>query len=162
MRRLNRYTYSLCFFGEAVQKSNNNNQRSSLGFVAPRPASSSLADSFVLSSKFQGWAEGEEKGSDAYYNKQLYADGQRCWNGPARSAKVSGALALLFFSSCSDSFLYVHLVPLSLVSLVQVDLICGTTNALLNVAEPEKCTYLFQVSTPAVCIVKDELPVSVL
>lgn len=43
---------------------------------------------------------------------------------------------------------------------MQVDLICGTTNALINVAEPEKCTYLFQVSTPAVCIVKGDLPVS--
>lgn len=47
----------------------------------------------------------------------------------------------------------------------QVDLECGTSNALLQVIEPEKCEYLFRVSTPAVCWpdgeggeqVKDEL-----
>ncbi|GAA5833625.1 hypothetical protein JCM9279_001580 [Rhodotorula babjevae] len=108
------YTYSLCFFGEASQKSNNNNARTSLG-------------------RFKGWASDVEQGSDAYYLKQLYADGQRCWNGPLRSAKV--------------------------------DLECGTSNALLQVIEPEKCEYLFRVATPAVCWpdgdggeqVKDEL-----
>ncbi|GAA5935275.1 hypothetical protein JCM10213_003991 [Rhodosporidiobolus nylandii] len=108
------YTYSVCFFGEAHQKSNNNNQRTSLG-------------------RFKGFSSDAEQGSDAYYHKQLYADGQRCWNGPARSAKV--------------------------------DLVCGTSNALLSVIEPEKCEYLFKVSTPAVCFpqaddgehVKDEL-----
>ncbi|KAK4054515.1 glucosidase II [Microbotryomycetes sp. JL201] len=62
------YTYSVCFFGQATQKSNNNGARTSLG-------------------NFHGWSETEKKGSDAYYHKQLYADGQRCWNGPARSAK---------------------------------------------------------------------------
>ncbi|GAA5875927.1 hypothetical protein JCM8547_008350 [Rhodosporidiobolus lusitaniae] len=94
------YTYSVCFLGEAHQKSNNNNQRTSLG-------------------RFKGWSETAEQGSEAYYQKQVYADGQRCWNGPARSAKV--------------------------------DLVCGTSNALLSVMEPEKCEYLFKVSTPAVC-----------
>lgn len=34
---------------------------------------------------------------------------------------------------------------------LQVDLSCGTTNALLSVIEPEKCEYLFKVTTPAVC-----------
>ena len=46
-----------------------------------------------------------------------------------------------------------------------MDLICAPTNALLSVVEPEKCEYLFTVSTPAVCfgaegkgkVVKDEL-----
>ncbi|GAA6001422.1 hypothetical protein JCM10207_006659 [Rhodosporidiobolus poonsookiae] len=94
------YTYSVTFFGEAVQKSNNNNMRSSLG-------------------RFKGFSADAAPGSDEYYLKQLYADGQRCWNGPARSAKV--------------------------------DLICGTSNALLSVMEPEKCEYLFKVSSPAVC-----------
>lgn len=65
-----RYTYSVCFFGEATQKSNNNNARTSLGH-------------------FKGWgADGDEPGTDEYYQRQLYADGQRCWNGPQRSAKV--------------------------------------------------------------------------
>lgn len=34
---------------------------------------------------------------------------------------------------------------------LQVDLSCGTTNALLSVIEPEKCEYLFKVTTPALC-----------
>lgn len=60
----------MCFFGEATQKSNNNNARTSLGH-------------------FKGWgADGAEPGTDEYYQRQLYADGQRCWNGPQRSAKV--------------------------------------------------------------------------
>ncbi|CEQ39441.1 SPOSA6832_00983 [Sporobolomyces salmonicolor] len=94
------YTYSVCFFGEATQKSNNNGGRTSLG-------------------RFKGWSPTAEEGSDDYYRKHIYADGQRCWNGPARSAKV--------------------------------DLVCGTSNALLHVIEPEKCEYLFTVTTPAVC-----------
>ncbi|GJN90711.1 hypothetical protein Rhopal_003725-T1 [Rhodotorula paludigena] len=110
------YTYSVCFLGEATQKSNNNGQRTSLG-------------------RFESWAPNAEPGTDAYYLKQVYANGQRCWNGPLRSAKV--------------------------------DLVCGTSNALLSVIEPEKCEYLFEVTTPAVCfppeekeqkeVVKDEL-----
>lgn len=97
-----RYTYDVCFFGEAHQKSNSNGARTSLG-------------------RFQGWAEDAavKSGTNEYYSKQVYADGQRCWNGPARSARV--------------------------------DLVCGTSNALLSVAEPEKCTYLYKVATPAVC-----------
>jgi hypothetical protein len=68
-----RYTYSLCFFGEATQKSNNNGARTSLGH-------------------FKGWSSEAPQGSDDYYMKQLYAEGQRCWNGPARSAKVRHSL----------------------------------------------------------------------
>ncbi|KAK4056711.1 glucosidase II [Microbotryomycetes sp. JL221] len=105
------YTYSVCFFGEATQKSNNGGGRTSLGH-------------------FKGWSETESKNSDAYYHKQLYADGQRCWNGPARSAKV--------------------------------DLVCGTNNALLSVTEPEKCIYLFKVSTPAICKTVDDNNASIL
>lgn len=33
LMRVCRYTYSVCFFGEAVQKSNDNNARTSLGYV---------------------------------------------------------------------------------------------------------------------------------
>ncbi|GAA5874605.1 hypothetical protein JCM16303_002920 [Sporobolomyces ruberrimus] len=94
------YTYSVCFFGEANQKSNNNGMRTSLGH-------------------FKGWSQTAESGTDDYYRNQLYADGQRCWNGPARSAKVN--------------------------------LVCGTSNALTSVIEPEKCEYLFTVTSPAVC-----------
>ncbi|GAA6011944.1 hypothetical protein JCM11491_000111 [Sporobolomyces phaffii] len=94
------YTYSVCFFGEATQKSNNNGARTSLGH-------------------FKGWSPTAEPHTDDYYRYQLYADGQRCWNGPARSAKVN--------------------------------LVCGTSNALISVIEPEKCEYLFTVTSPAVC-----------
>ncbi|GAA5828886.1 hypothetical protein JCM11251_005908 [Rhodosporidiobolus azoricus] len=99
------YTYSVCFFGEAQQKSNNNGMKTSLG-------------------RFVGWSSDAEQGTEEYYHKQLYANGQRCWNGPLRSAKV--------------------------------DLVCGTSNALLSVIEPEKCEYLFKVSSPAVCFPQAE------
>lgn len=85
-----RYTYSVCFFGEAVQKSNNNGQRTSLGYVRVLLLLiTSKLTSLPIRSNFQGWSESAEKGTDDYYSKQVYADGQRCWNGPARSAKVS-------------------------------------------------------------------------
>lgn len=32
-----------------------------------------------------------------------------------------------------------------------VDIICGTTNALLTIAEPEKCEYFFKATSPALC-----------
>lgn len=32
-----------------------------------------------------------------------------------------------------------------------MDLVCDTTNALLDVFEAEKCIYSMKVSTPAVC-----------
>ncbi|KAM0750382.1 hypothetical protein T439DRAFT_326351 [Meredithblackwellia eburnea MCA 4105] len=66
---LGEYTYSVCFFGEATQKSNANHGRTSLGH-------------------FSAWSSSAEQGSDAYYEKQVYDNGQRCWNGPARSAKI--------------------------------------------------------------------------
>jgi hypothetical protein len=33
----------------------------------------------------------------------------------------------------------------------QVDITCGTTNALLSIMEPEKCEYHFKVTSPALC-----------
>lgn len=33
----------------------------------------------------------------------------------------------------------------------QVDITCGTTNALLTIAEPEKCEYFFKATSPALC-----------
>jgi len=35
---------------------------------------------------------------------------------------------------------------------VKLDLTCGTENALLTVAELEKCEYLFTGTTPALCL----------
>jgi hypothetical protein len=34
-----------------------------------------------------------KEGTDDYYRKHVYADGQRCWNGPLRSAKVRIAMS---------------------------------------------------------------------
>jgi hypothetical protein len=41
-------------------------------------------------------------------------------------------------------------------TLIQVDLSCGTTNALLSVSEPEKCEYRFKVTSPALCYPLEE------
>lgn len=40
--------------------------------------------------KFNDWNTdtGVEVGSPAYYSKQTYTQGTRCWNGPSRSVSV--------------------------------------------------------------------------
>ncbi|EJF63088.1 endoplasmic reticulum protein [Dichomitus squalens LYAD-421 SS1] len=97
------YVYEVCLFDEARQKPLKGGQTFSLG-------------------KFAEWnnAEGIEKGSPAYYSKQHYTRGAKCWNGPQRS--------------------------------VTLDMSCGLENAVLSVAELEKCEYEFKVTTPALCL----------
>jgi protein kinase C substrate 80K-H len=63
----------------------------------------------------------------------------RCWNGPLRSVNVS--ITVL------DSLPY----PRAASTDPQVELSCGTANALLSVSEPEKCEYKFKVTSPALC-----------
>ena len=89
-------------------------------------------------SHFSSWSTSADEGTDEYYGKHVYDNGQRCWNGPARSAKVR--MLPPDRMSCS-----------LLTSTRQIDLVCAPTNALLTVIEPEKCEYLFTVQTPAVC-----------
>ncbi|CAE7168708.1 unnamed protein product [Rhizoctonia solani] len=62
------YTYSVCLFGSATQKSNRDNASHNLG-------------------RFSGWndKEGVVPGSYEYYTRQYYKGGLRCWNGPERS-----------------------------------------------------------------------------
>ncbi|ELU43157.1 endoplasmic reticulum protein [Rhizoctonia solani AG-1 IA] len=62
------YTYSVCLFGSATQKSNRDHASHSLG-------------------RFSGWndKEGVTPGSYDYYTRQYYKGGARCWNGPERS-----------------------------------------------------------------------------
>ncbi|KAI6223051.1 Glucosidase 2 subunit beta [Aphelenchoides fujianensis] len=59
------YTYRLCLFDRAVQKDRNGHHEIGIG-------------------NWRGW-DGPE--SDKY-SVQKYADGQHCWNGPARSTRV--------------------------------------------------------------------------
>ena len=44
-----------------------------------------LAPSHTSHSKFDSWNKEAEIGSPAYYSKQLYTSGTKCWNGPHRS-----------------------------------------------------------------------------
>ena len=81
------------------------------------------------------------EGSPEYYSKQVYSQGTRCWNGPQRNVKV---LRLYPFSDYC---------PLQY---SQLDLTCGTENALLTVIELEKCEYLFTGTTPALCLPLEE------
>ncbi|KAJ1310997.1 hypothetical protein OPQ81_009505 [Rhizoctonia solani] len=62
------YTYSVCLFGSATQKSNRDHASHNLG-------------------RFSGWndKEGVAPGSYEYYTRQYYRGGARCWNGPERS-----------------------------------------------------------------------------
>ncbi|KAF7982323.1 hypothetical protein HWV62_29020 [Athelia sp. TMB] len=97
------YTYEVCLFDEARQRPNKGGSTFSLG-------------------KWVGWndAPGVEVGSPAYYGKQRYEGGAKCWNGPNRS--------------------------------LQLLLTCGTENALLSIAELEKCEYQIEGTTPALCL----------
>ncbi|KAF7331712.1 hypothetical protein MKEN_00051000 [Mycena kentingensis (nom. inval.)] len=60
------YTYEVCMFNEVKQKPNNGGQTYSLG-------------------KFESWNPSAEVGEPAFYEKQMYTRGTRCWNGPERS-----------------------------------------------------------------------------
>ncbi|CAO3646669.1 unnamed protein product [Mucor fragilis] len=59
------YTYSLCFLGDAYQKSNKDSTRTNLGKFA----------------KFDG--------GDDLYKVHTHIHGTRCWNGPERSVKAT-------------------------------------------------------------------------
>ncbi|CAG8639345.1 8536_t:CDS:10, partial [Cetraspora pellucida] len=63
------YTYTLCMFGSATQKSNKDHTSTDLG-------------------NFEKWIGAESKDDPQHYTQMLYANGANCWNGPARSVKV--------------------------------------------------------------------------
>ncbi|WVF66594.1 hypothetical protein IAT40_001334 [Kwoniella sp. CBS 6097] len=63
------YTYELCFFGRATQKSNKDGSSNYMG-------------------TFSHWNTDAQEGSLAYYSKQMYKNGAKCWNGPMRSVGV--------------------------------------------------------------------------
>ncbi|CBQ71623.1 related to alpha glucosidase II beta subunit [Sporisorium reilianum SRZ2] len=65
------YTYEYCFFGRATQIPNNGGAQISLGtFTQFNPRQDSRPE------------------QDDYWLQQIYARGQKCWNGPERSAIV--------------------------------------------------------------------------
>ncbi|WRT63265.1 uncharacterized protein IL334_000168 [Kwoniella shivajii] len=63
------YTYELCFFGKATQRSNKDSSSNHMG-------------------TFFEWNSAADQGSLPYYSKQLYKNGAKCWNGPNRSVLV--------------------------------------------------------------------------
>nr|CDI57162.1 related to alpha glucosidase II beta subunit [Melanopsichium pennsylvanicum 4] len=65
------YTYEYCFYGRATQIPNNGGAQISLGtFTNFNPTQDKTQE------------------QDAYWMQQIYARGQKCWNGPERSAIV--------------------------------------------------------------------------
>ncbi|PFH50340.1 hypothetical protein AMATHDRAFT_193421 [Amanita thiersii Skay4041] len=60
------YIYEVCLFKEAKQKPVNGGATYSLG-------------------KFSSWNPNAQPGEPAYYQKQMYKHGARCWNGPERN-----------------------------------------------------------------------------
>lgn len=65
------YTYEYCFFGRATQIPNNGGPQISLGtFANFNPKQDQSAE------------------QDGYWTQQIYSRGQKCWNGPERSAIV--------------------------------------------------------------------------
>ncbi|RPD62087.1 endoplasmic reticulum protein [Lentinus tigrinus ALCF2SS1-7] len=71
------YIYEVCLFDEARQKPVKGGSTFSLG-------------------RFASWnnAPGVEKGSPAYYSKQYYKNGAKCWNGPHRSVTLDMSCGL--------------------------------------------------------------------
>ncbi|GMK53438.1 hypothetical protein CspeluHIS016_0100240 [Cutaneotrichosporon spelunceum] len=63
------YTYELCFFGRATQKSNKDHSSNNLGH-------------------FVEWNPAAQPGEHAYYTRMAYRNGAKCWNGPMRSVNV--------------------------------------------------------------------------
>jgi protein kinase C substrate 80K-H len=47
-----------------------------------------MADDALYDRHFSGWDTSFEVGTEAYYSKQSYTGGARCWNGPERSVHV--------------------------------------------------------------------------
>ncbi|KAG5645275.1 hypothetical protein DXG03_006577 [Asterophora parasitica] len=122
------YTYELCLFKEASQIPIKGGSTFSLG-------------------RFGSWnpAENVEAGEPAYYEKQIYKHGTRCWNGPERNVVVS-----LYFLSIL--YTLTHVVLFSFFRIAQLLLSCGVENALISVMELEKCEYQFTATTPALCL----------
>ncbi|KJE97010.1 hypothetical protein CAOG_07498 [Capsaspora owczarzaki ATCC 30864] len=91
--KTNEYQYEVCPFVSAKQKQND--RATSLG-------------------SWTGWS-----GSGNKYSQMKFENGEKCWNGPNRSATVN--------------------------------LKCGDKNALISVAEPSKCEYVLEFTSPAAC-----------
>jgi len=62
------YTYEVCLFGEARQRSTSGSVQS-LGH-------------------FSSWKIDEKVGTPSYYSRQMFTGGAKCWNGPQRSVQV--------------------------------------------------------------------------
>jgi len=62
------YTYTVCLFGSATQKSNKNSASNNLGTFSSWSTSPSVTP-----------------GDYEYYATQVYSHGAQCWNGPQRS-----------------------------------------------------------------------------
>src|SRR4051794_38695218 len=56
-----RYTYKVCLFGSAEQKSSRDHYSTNLG-------------------TFSRWDGPGEQGAPSWYTKQVYDNGQKCWN----------------------------------------------------------------------------------
>ncbi|RPA73904.1 hypothetical protein BJ508DRAFT_418848 [Ascobolus immersus RN42] len=128
------YTYTLCFWGSATQKSIRDGSSVSLGDFS---SFSVLDEAGIESARLaqqgiwqhipteatEGQAVGDvggEEGGDGSDEVVLqYEGGLACWNGPRRSAKVR--------------------------------LVCRSEEGLLEVREAEKCVYEMVVGTGAVC-----------
>ncbi|KDQ06993.1 hypothetical protein BOTBODRAFT_167442 [Botryobasidium botryosum FD-172 SS1] len=65
------YTYTVCLFGSATQKSNRDGASNNLG-------------------RYSSWntSPSTSPGELAYYSRQIYDHGAQCWNGPQRSVTL--------------------------------------------------------------------------
>ena len=66
------YTYELCFFGRATQKSNKDHSQNHLGWVWSWPIGKSRT---LTDSTFSDWNTTAEAGASEYYSQQRYLNG---------------------------------------------------------------------------------------
>jgi protein kinase C substrate 80K-H len=95
---LGEYTFEYCIMVKASQISNNGGSYVNLGYFTAMEKTTT-SDGILMLHKMTG--------------------GQKCWNGPERTANIKIA--------------------------------CGSENKIVKVSEPQKCTYEFNMLSPAVC-----------
>lgn len=157
-KALGEYSYELCWFGEAKQKSTKGGATNSLGCAPhpPAPASSLLATPRLTPGLFSARNAASSSGGTrtARPRRAPSSTTRRSCTTTAPSAGTGRTGA----SRCASgpSLRAVPLAPAdqrppAAAAAFQLELSCAKENELLSVVEAEKCEYVFKATSPALC-----------